>query len=79
MHPSRVRAPLVVLLVGSGRFAPARIKDQISPGPELIIDGVEGDADLTEPWINADCTALYFGRSGKSWMALTVDDPTSGP
>lgn len=78
-HGKLVYAAKVGSDTTSRLFASARIKDEFEPGPELIIDGVESDADLTEPWINADCTALYFGRDGKSWMALAVDDPAAEP
>ena len=60
-------------------FASERIRDEFSPGPELRIEGVDGDADLTEPWINGDCSALYFRRDNVTWMAAAVDDSRSAP
>lgn len=78
-HGKLVYAATVGSNTTSRLYASARIKDEFAPGSELIIDGIESDADLTEPWINADCSALYFGRDGKSWMALAVDDPASEP
>jgi hypothetical protein len=60
-------------------YASERIRDEFAPGSELEIEGVEADASLTQPWINADCSALYFRRDTTTWMAMAVDDSASGP
>jgi len=78
-HGKLVYAAKVGSRAVSRLFASERIRDEFAPGPELMIEGVEGDADLTEPWINADCTAVYFLRDGKTWMATAVDVTGSAP
>lgn len=52
----------------SRAFASRRIRDTFGPGVELIIDGVEADASITEPWINADCTRLYYREGDTTWV-----------
>jgi len=52
----------------SRAFASRRIRDRFSPGVELIIDGVDDDASITEPWINADCTQLYYREGDTTWV-----------
>ena len=52
----------------SRAFASRRIRDTFSPGVELIIDGVENDASITEPWINADCTQLHYREGDTTWV-----------
>lgn len=52
----------------SRAFATRRERDRYNPGVELIIDGVESDSGITEPWINADCTQLYFRNQDKTWV-----------
>ena len=49
-------------------FASRRIRDTYHPGVELIIDGVDNDASITEPWINADCTQLYYREGDTTWV-----------
>jgi hypothetical protein len=59
-------------------FASRRTLDEFPAGVELIIDGMDSDSDFTEPWINADCTTLYFRQGETTWMATTaVDDAAS--
>lgn len=58
-------------------FASRRARNLYNPGVELIIDGVAPDGDLTEPWINGDCTELYFRRADTTWRATAVDDAAS--
>jgi hypothetical protein len=60
-------------------FASQRARDEFVHGPELRIEGVDGDADLTEPWVNPDCTMLYFRRDNVTWMAAAVDDSGTPP
>lgn len=60
-------------------FASLREDDKFAHGPELIIKGVASDADLTEPWINADCSTVYFRSGEVTWMASLVDDTGSSP
>ena len=52
----------------SRAFATRRERDMYNPGVELIIDGVESDSGITEPWINANCTQLYFRNADKTWF-----------
>ena len=78
-HGALVYAAKVGSSMISRLFASARERDEFAHGPELRIDGVESDADLTEPWISADCSVLYFRRDGATWMATAVDDPGAGP
>ncbi|MBA3396326.1 MAG: hypothetical protein H0T89_27090 [Deltaproteobacteria bacterium] len=42
------------------------------PGVQLI--GVNTDADELSPWINADCSTIYFERDGVTYAANRVDD-----
>ena len=60
-------------------YASERIRDEYSHGAPLTIEDVDGDADLTEPWINADCTRVYFRKDDATWMADAVDDAANGP
>lgn len=60
-------------------FASARDRGKYDPGVKVRIEGVDGNADLTEPWVNADCSTLYFRRANATWMATAVDDPASEP
>lgn len=60
-------------------YASGRLRDEFAPGPELRIEGVEGDEDLTEPWVNGDCTQLYFRRDNVTWMATAVDASGTPP
>jgi len=66
-------------LAPSRLYASKRVRDEYEHGAPLIIEDVDGDADLTEPWINADCTRVYFRQDGATWMADAVDDAASGP
>lgn len=52
----------------SRAFASRRTRDTFGPGVELLIDGVRGDASITEPWINADCTQLYYREGDTTWV-----------
>lgn len=63
----------------SQMFVSRRVRGKFAPGAEVSIEGVAGDADLTEPWINADCTTLYFRRADTTWMATAVDDAGAAP
>jgi hypothetical protein len=56
----------------SRAFATRRDRDRYNPGVELIIDGVESDSGITEPWINADCTQLYFRTNDTTWVTTAV-------
>ena len=56
----------------SRAFASRRERDTYSPGVELIIDDLSSDASITEPWINEDCTTLYFRESDRTWVAEAV-------
>jgi hypothetical protein len=56
----------------SRAFASRRIRDQYNPGVELIIDGVDNDASITEPWINADCTQLYYREGDTTWVTTAL-------
>jgi hypothetical protein len=58
----------------SRAFATRRERDMFKPGVELIIDGVESDSGITEPWINHDCTQLYFRNNDKTWVT-TAEAP----
>ena len=78
-HNKLVYAAKVGNAAHSELFASPRIGDKFAHGPELRIEGVDSDADLTEPWINGDCRVLYFRRDGATWMATAVDDPGAGP
>lgn len=49
-------------------FASQRSRDTFSPGVELVIDGVKGNASITEPWINEDCTQLTYREGGTTWV-----------
>ncbi|MBA3453640.1 MAG: hypothetical protein H0T42_11160 [Deltaproteobacteria bacterium] len=60
-------------------FSTRSVDQRFDHGPELIIDGVEDEEDLREPWINADCSVLYFRRGDATWMATAVDAPASEP
>ena len=60
-------------------FSSFRIDDKFAHGPNVVIQGVKSDADLTEPWINSDCSTLYFRRDGVTWMATAVDDSGTPP
>lgn len=58
-------------------FATRRARNLFQPGVELIIEGFAADSDFTEPWINADCTQLYFRQGDTTWMTTAVDDAAS--
>ncbi|MDQ3367571.1 MAG: hypothetical protein M3680_19285 [Myxococcota bacterium] len=45
---------------------------QWRPGTRLR--GVNTDADELEPWINRDCSTLYFFRDGVTYQAQRVDE-----
>lgn len=53
-------------------FASERTLDQFSPSAEIVIQGVHDDEELTEPWINADCTELYFRQGDTTWLTTAV-------
>lgn len=52
----------------SRAFAARRTRDKFGPGVEIMIDTVPGDASITEPWINADCTQLYYREGNTTWV-----------
>jgi len=47
-------------------------EDAYFPGVEVIIDGVPTASDLTEPWINADCSQLYFRRGDITYVTEAI-------
>jgi hypothetical protein len=53
-------------------FATRRSNDRFAPGVELIIDGVDPDSGITEPWIDEDCTELYFRNDDRTWVTTAV-------
>jgi hypothetical protein len=55
-------------------FAGMRIRDQYEPGVELVIDGIESPVGISEPWIDADCTTLYFRQNEVTWKATQVSE-----
>jgi hypothetical protein len=58
-------------------FVSLRKKDKYPVGdPVLFRQGVDGA--LTQPWIDATCSTLYFRRDNKTWMAKTMDESASG-
>lgn len=66
-------------LAPSRLYGSVRIANEYEEGDPLIIEGVDGDDDLTEPWINADCSKLYFRKDAATWMADAVDDAGAAP
>lgn len=49
-----------------------------SPGQRVEIRGVGADVSVTEPWINADCSELYFTMEGRIMRARQLDAPDPG-
>lgn len=45
------------------------------PGTRLDIDGVDDDVALTDPWINADCSELWFDADGAILHARSLAAP----
>ena len=56
----------------SRAFASRRVRDTYKTGVELVIDGVDDDASITEPWINADCTQLYYREGDTTWVTSAL-------
>ena len=46
--------------------------DSFEPGVELVIDGVDPNVGFSEPWINEDCTTLYYRSGDTTWMTTMV-------
>ncbi|HVK88524.1 MAG TPA: hypothetical protein VM513_30610 [Kofleriaceae bacterium] len=61
-------------------YASARNVDNTSysPGERLQIVGVGDDVEVTEPWINGDCSELYFTMEGRIMYARQLDAPDRG-
>lgn len=55
-----------------------RVDDTFGLGERLDIPGTTDEVDVTEPWINDDCTVIYFNRDGMIVSARALDDPGSG-
>ncbi len=58
-------------------FASRRTRDEFPIGVELIIENTPSATDFSEPWINADCTTLYFRQAETTWMTTALDDAAS--
>ena len=56
-------------------FASRRDNDMYNPGVELIIEGTRNTDGFTEPWINEDCTELYFRSGDATYRTTTVAGP----
>ncbi len=54
-------------------FAGMRVNDQFEPGVELMIDGAESPVGFSEPWINDDCTTLYYRQNDVTWKTTQVN------
>lgn len=54
-------------------FAGKRVRDQFELGGELEIMDVDSPVGFSEPWINADCTTLYFRRDEVTWQTTRMD------
>jgi hypothetical protein len=54
-----------------------RVDDSFGLGERLDIPGNTNEANVTEPWINDNCTAIYFNRDGVILTARALDDQGS--
>ena len=53
-------------------FAGERVDDIYEPGVELMIEGAESAVGFSEPWINDDCTTLYYRQNDATWKTTQV-------
>jgi hypothetical protein len=54
---------------------PKNADPSFSPGVRLDIDGVDEGVALTDPWINADCSQLWFNADGEILHARQLAAP----
>ena len=54
---------------------PKNTGPSFSPGVRIDIDGVDPDVALTDPWINADCSDLWFNADGAILHAVQLAAP----
>ena len=53
-------------------FAGERVDDVFEPGVELMIEGAPSAVGFDEPWINDDCTTLYYRQNDVTWKTTQV-------
>ena len=53
-------------------FAGERVDDIFEPGVELMIEDADSSVGFSEPWINEDCTTLYYRQSDATWKTTQV-------
>jgi hypothetical protein len=53
-------------------YAGQRTRDQYEPGGEIDIDGIDSPFGFSEPWIDADCSTLYYRQDDVTWKTTMV-------